>query len=81
MEPAVPQRVHAARPARYTTMDIEDPSRPSCKRSLTTTAAVSAEWKSGSKKRVIKYYVVYAGIGLIVGAIIGVVIGVCVRFT
>lgn len=80
MEPAVPQRAQAARPARCTTMDIEDSSHPSWKRSLTATAAISAEWKSGYKKRVIKYYVVYAGIGLIIGAIIGVVVGVCVRF-
>lgn len=61
-------------------MDIEGSSHPSWKRSLTATVAVSAEWKSGSKKRVIKYYMIYAVIGLIIGAIISVVIGECVRF-
>lgn len=40
---------------------------------------VMAEWHSGSKRRVIKYYVVWIAVGLVVGAIIGVVVGVCMR--
>jgi hypothetical protein len=47
---------------------------------LRTNGSYVEEWRYGSKTRVIKYYLVYMGIGLVVGAIIGVVIGVCIRY-
>jgi hypothetical protein len=58
-------------------MEFDDSNSRQQKRSLTTMKSVSAEWKSGSKKRVIKYYVVYMGIGLVVGAIIGMCRSMC----
>jgi Flp pilus assembly protein TadB len=81
MQPTVPEQAHTRTPvARSASMEFDDSNSRQQKRSLTTMESVSAEWKSGSKRRVIKYYVVYMGIGLVVGAIIGVVVGVCVRF-
>lgn len=60
--------------------DVEAlPERPQ-KRVLRTNGSYVEEWRYGSKTRVIKYYLVYMGIGLVVGAIIGVVIGVCIRY-
>lgn len=59
--------------------DTDCRCRPALRR-VNWLPGVSAEWNSGSKKRVIKYYVVYAGLGLIVGAVIGIIIGLCVHF-
>jgi hypothetical protein len=79
MPPTVPDLART-RAASMESMDIEDSNSWPRKRSLATMNGVSAEWNSGSKKRVIKYYVAYAGVGLIVGAIIGIIIGLCVHF-
>lgn len=81
MEPTVPGQLHTQTPStNRAPFDVEElPERPQ-KRSLTTDKNIVAEWKYGSKARVIKYYAMYIGIGLIIGAIIGVVIGVCVRY-
>ena len=63
--------------------DIEDGdgnARGGRKRPLVTMNDVKTEWKTGSKLRVIKYYVVPAGVGLLVGCIIGVVVWLCKQF-
>jgi len=60
-------------------MDLEEPRDLRGKRPIITMKDGRMEWHSGSKQRVIKYYVVWIAVGLVVGAIIGVVIGVCVR--
>ncbi|CDM34556.1 unnamed protein product [Penicillium roqueforti FM164] len=60
-------------------MDLQEPRDFRGKRPIVTMKDVMAEWHSGSKRRVIKYYVVWIAVGLVVGAIIGVVVGVCMR--
>lgn len=50
------------------------------KRNLMTEGGVAAEWKFGSKRRVIKYYAISMLIGAVIGGIVGAVIGVIVRF-
>lgn len=61
-------------------MDLEEPRDLRGKRSIITMKDVRVEWHTGSKRRVIKYYVVWTAIGIVVGAVIGVVIGLCFRF-
>ncbi|KAI9754896.1 MAG: hypothetical protein M4579_004496 [Chaenotheca gracillima] len=81
-EPTMPAPAHTHTPrGRPVSMDMDDSDSYPQKRSLTTMKGVSAEWHNGSKRRVVKYYVVAAVVGLLVGAIIGVVVGVCIRFT
>ena len=83
MQPTMPEPAHTHTPAaRLESMELEEgPNSWQQKRSLHSMEGVSAEWKFGSRKRVIKYYVVYLGIGLFIGAVVGVVIGVIFRFT
>lgn len=50
------------------------------KRVLKTNASYAAEWREGSKMRVIKYYLMHIGIGILVGGIIGVIIGLSIRY-
>lgn len=42
---------------------------------------VRQEWRTGSRKRVIKHYVVSTLIGFLVGGIIGMVIGLAMRYS
>ena len=51
------------------------------KRKLLTWADVKYEWQTGSKKRVVKHYVVSLLIGLLIGGIIGMAIGLAIRYT
>lgn len=60
-------------------MDLEEPRDLRGKRPIVTMKDGRVEWHTGSKQRVIKYYVIWIAVGLVTGAIIGVVIGVCVR--
>jgi hypothetical protein len=61
-------------------MDLEEPDGQRRKRAIITMEDGRVEWRTGSKKRVIKYYAVWAAIEIVVGAIIGIVVGDCVRF-
>lgn len=51
------------------------------KGTLRTWGDVKHEWQTGSRKRVIRHYVVSLLIGLIVGGIIGMAIGLAIRYT
>ena len=51
------------------------------KRKLLTWADVKHEWQTGSRKRVIRHYVVSLLIGLVIGGIIGMAIGLAIRYT
>jgi hypothetical protein len=51
------------------------------KRPLNTWADVRTEWQTGSRKRVIRQYVISLLVGLLVGGIIGMAIGLAVRYT
>lgn len=48
---------------------------------LNTTTGVKREWRTGSKRRVVKYYAIYIGIGIIVGGIIGMIVGLAIRYS
>lgn len=51
------------------------------KRRLLTYADVKIEWQTGSRKRVVKHFVVSMLIGLVVGGLLGVAIGLAFRYT
>lgn len=78
MEPTIPEQAHASTHITYS-MDLEEPRDLRGKRPIVTMKDGRVEWHTGSKQRVIKYYVIWIAVGLVTGAIIGVVIGVCVR--
>lgn len=48
---------------------------------LRTWGDVKHEWKTGSRKRVVRHYVVSLLIGVLVGGIIGMAIGLAIRYT
>lgn len=50
------------------------------KRALKSNASYAEEWREGSKARVVKYFLVHIGIGILVGAIVGVIIGLSIRY-
>lgn len=79
MGPSIPEQAHPSTHVTHS-MDLEEPDGQRRKRAIITMKDVKVEWNTGSKKRVIKYYAVWAAIGIVVGAIIGVVVGVCIRF-
>lgn len=79
MEPTIPERAHTSTHIPQS-LDLEEARDLRGKRPVVTMKDVKLEWHTGSKRRVIKYYVVWTAVGLVIGAIIGVVIGVCVRF-
>lgn len=76
-----PEAAHTAGPMQH--MDYDEPGDKdfSGKRSLATMSGVKAEWRYGSKKRVVRHYVVSFGIGLVIGGVIGMIIGLAVRYS
>lgn len=79
-DPTVPQKAHVPPPVKYTDIDIESLQPSPQKRPMKTFGDYGAEWKYGSKMRVVKHIVLSMGLGIIVGGIAGTIIGVCVRF-
>jgi hypothetical protein len=79
MGPSIPEQAHPSTHVTHS-IDLEEPDGQRGKRAIITMKDVRVEWHTRSKKRVIKYYAVWAAIGIVVGAIIGIVVGVCVRF-
>jgi hypothetical protein len=79
MGPSIPEQAHPSTHITHS-MDLEEPDGQRRKRAIITMEDGRVEWRTGSKKRVIKYYAVWAAIEIVVGAIIGIVVGDCVRF-
>jgi hypothetical protein len=73
MEPTTPKPVYM-RPMR---MGLENGGTIPQKQSLASLDGVVHEWKYGSKKRVVKYSVMYVGVSLVVAILIGVIAGLC----
>lgn len=73
MEPTPPKPVYM-RPKR---MDLEGGYAVPQKQSLATLDGVIHEWRYGSKRRVVKYCVMYVGLSLVVAILIGVIAGFC----
>jgi hypothetical protein len=73
MEPTAPKPVYM----RPTRMDLENGRTIPQKQSLASLDGVVHEWKYGSKKRVVKYSVMYVGLSLLVAILIGVIAGLC----
>lgn len=80
--PQTPAQAHTRPPPDAFSYVEANPDQDfSGKTSLTTTSGVKREWRTGSKKRVIKYYLVNLAIGLLVGGIIGMIIGLAIRYS
>lgn len=75
-QPAV--SMHSNEMAKFD-VEAQRPERPQ-KRTLKTNASYAAEWREGSRMRVIKYYLAHIGIGILVGGIVGVIVGLSLRY-
>lgn len=81
-QPKAPPAVHHSDPeAGFSYAEPESAIQPTRKRPLWTMDDVRQEWRAGSRKRVIKHYVVSTLIGFLVGGIIGMVIGLAMRYS
>jgi len=80
--PKAPAAVHHSDPeAGLSYAEPETSDQHAGKRPLKTMGDVKQEWRTGSRKRVIRQYVVSTLIGFLVGGIIGMIIGLAIRYS
>jgi len=80
--PKAPAAVHHSDPeAGFSYAEPDSTDYPGGKRPLRTMGDVKQEWRTGSRARVIRHYVVSTLIGFLVGGIVGMIVGLAIRYS